>query len=716
MRLYERLLLLLPRRTTLRFFFCCLFLFPGALAAQQVTKNAFIGAKLDGGLLTIYKGDPANKELLTFIDKSYLSLKIDGLYYSNNPYGGQVGPSGALQPIDVYLSQGQTQTIRDTLRTVWKEQAFDIVQDVYPVLFSNSGVIVLSIKIVNHSSIPMSAQAQFLLDNMNSNTTGGPDSANDNPYLIHRYGYIRNWQDCPPSPIPSFYLAFEHPPTDSFLGTVGIGYVNDSFPPRPLGLMPLSLLEFGDWPSQVYYTWGPPNAADRKEFTDEAALLMGSPMGANPYMPGVTDSVTEIMRTAYGVPEWCYDHGNMFGFALYPHHLYWDPNSQTYTPNPFQVETFLFNVLPGATSHTTIRQTVGDPIRITSPQPTGLSKDTTEMQSVSAIAAGGFGDFRWTDSAIVLPTGCAASFPVDIKFDVKAGAVDTPIFFEPWECSIDVECPNPDTVAPRFQNSFAGCDSIMRDTVTVNDNYPFDLGIDSISYASPDLAPSQYSVLFSPTPAFACIKTPVKIFVHQVDTFQGGHIIFTFKDCANNVSHDTICFTVHSPIPDRTAPKFWFPASTDCHNQCTSVIVTDTDRSDTSIDRGIHFISVVSGSTFNMTASGVPPGGKYFTNIPADTIQLCVTDSMQDGKIVLLVEDSTGNYSVDSITYCTTADTHAPFDSASAFDPTGSQWHIHVTEIRPMGPRHRFRVDRTGKQRNDCSIAAAQSDRLQPDV
>src|SRR5206468_588360 len=105
----------------------------------------------------------------------------------------------------------------------------------------------------------------------------------------------------------------------------------------------------------------------------------------------------------------------------------------------------------------------------------------------------------------------------------------------------------------------------------------------------------QYSVQISPSPPYQCIKTPVKIFVHQIDTFKSGRLIFTLKDCAGNTRMDTVCFTAHSPLPDLNAPHFWpNTAGADCHTRCTDWAVTDTTISNTSIDRGIDSIAVVS--------------------------------------------------------------------------------------------------------------------------
>ncbi len=201
----------------------------GVADAQQVTQNQFVSVKEINGLLTIYKGPPANGDALTYADESFLTVEVNGLYYSDNPNAEFIGSNGNTHPPDVTLANPQTAKIKDTLRTIWQEQGFDIVQDAFPVAFTSSGVIVISVKIVNHLTNALPAQAEYLLDNFNSDA---PDSANDNPFIINRYGYIRNWQECPPNPIPSFFLAFEYAPSNVKLGTVGIGYLNDTFVPR----------------------------------------------------------------------------------------------------------------------------------------------------------------------------------------------------------------------------------------------------------------------------------------------------------------------------------------------------------------------------------------------------------------------------------------------------------------------------------------------------
>ncbi len=656
----------------------CAVVLPGTAHAQYTTKNQFVAAvETIEGLLTLYvcPAPPLSYNGLTFPEESYLTVEVNGLYYTNNP---NVDTNAAQTLPDILLTNAKTTKIADTLHTVWKEPGFEIVQNTYPVAFKSSGVIVISIKIVNQGALGIPAQAQYLLDNENSTSS----TSNDAPFTITRYGYIPNtscWQNCPPNPIPSFDLTFENPPSSGKPGTVGLGYFNDSLTPSPLGLLPPSLVQFGYWPDQVYIPWGPCPPSTR--WVDNATLMMG-PQGltATAFNAGVSDSVTEIFRTAYGTPEWCYVHGQIVGIALYPQHITWNPVTMAYTPNPFQVETFLFTADAGAAGGTTIRQTVSNPIHITSPKPTGpTNNDTTQLQTVGSIGGSGVAQVYWMDSAIVSPAPCMGSFPVDINFDVKTGNLATPTFTNSWGCSITVDCAHPDITPPKFHNSFAGCDSIFNDTITVHDDTLYDNGLKDITYTSPDLKPAQYSVTINPPPPYPCIDSSAKIFVQQLDSVHGGQVIFTFTDCANNVSMDTVCFTSRL---DLTAPRFWIDSLvTDCHAQCQEWSVTDTAKSDTSVDRGVDSIIVVSAT--NMTLSGVPVKGKYPTGTPEATFHVCVTDSLLDGTIILRANDTSHNFSFDTITYCTTPDTLPPVITAQAYNPTDSSWHIHVTETRP---------------------------------
>jgi hypothetical protein len=650
-------------------------------AQVVVTGNAFASAQVqeNNGLITLWSGQPppVGDNGLTFPGESFLTVEVNGVYYTYNP---NVGPASTPPAVD--LNFPDASHIKDTVRCIWKEEGFDIVQDVWPVQFANSGVIVISVKIVNHSSNDLPVQAQFLLDNENSTAS----NANDNPDIITNNGYLTNstfspiFQTCPPNPLPSFDLTFQNHPSAVNLLTVGAGYFDNTYTPSPIGLIPPSLVQFGYWPTMQGITFGPSSGSPG--FTDDATLIMGPSSDASSALSG--DSVTEIFRTAYGTPEWCYDHGQIVGVAMYPNHITWDQATLSYSPNPFQVQTFLFADNDGTAGNTTIRQTAGNPIHITTPKPTGATNnDTTQQQIIGTIEAGGVAIVNWTDSVIVMPAGCPSN-PVDIHFSVatNTAAGDSLTFVDnPWGCPIDVDCAHPDITPPKFHNSFAGCDSIEHDTVTVHDDTLYDTGLKDVTYTSPNLTPTQYSVTINPPPPYNCIDTSAKIFVRQVDTAHSGNVVFAFTDCAGNVSMDTICFTQHLPIPDRTPPRFWNDSYADsCHQQCQRFTITDSARSDTSIDRGLD--SLVIDSAVNMTLQNSP--GVRFWYAPGVLIdsngEVCVTDSLKDGIIILRANDTSHNFSFDTITYCTTPDTHPPVVTVSSFVPSGNSYPVLVTD------------------------------------
>jgi hypothetical protein len=645
--------------------------------AQKIfVKNQFVGAGVEtngSGLIRIYAGDPMGGRglPLTYDQTSYLTIRNDNTYYTNTgPARGGVtliGPSNINHPPDVILDNGTSVAVADTIFTTWKENGFDILQKVYPVAFTTSGAIVISISIVNHTQSPLSdVQAQYLLDNENGK--------HDDAKLLHQYGYFQNWQICPPKPMPSFCLSFENPPDSANVGVVGIGYYNDTFPPRPLGLIQPSLIEYGNWPVQSSYTWGWEPGQTGQTLADDATLMIGQRFSASSYVAGSNDSVTEIFRTAYGTPEWCFDHGNIVAFALYPQHLYWDSKTNSYTPNPFKVEAFLFNVKQSTASSVSIKQNVGSPVVIKTPNPTSPQGNQ--------ISVGGFAEAHWTDSVTISPGGCAKSFPIDIHFDVTANGVGTPIFTNPWACQIQVECPHPDTMPPAFKNAYTGCNPLMYDTATIQENNTYDLGLQSVTVSSPDLQyPADYSYTLSPAPSatppqYNCVKTPVQVFLHQIDTFKAGHIVLTHTDCAGNISRDTICFTAHAPLPDKTPPVFTQTTqNTDCHTRCTDWIITDSATTNTSIDRGIGNIVV---SSTNMTVTGTT--GIIAPSLRVDTLHICVVDTMQDGTITLKATDTSNNTSTQTITFCTTPDTKSPLFKQSSFDSKTSSYHLHVTD------------------------------------
>ncbi len=119
------------------------------------------------GLLALYKGSPADNNSLTFRGESSVTVLVNGVYYSDNTDID----STPTQPVH-HLVIPTSSKIEDTIPGVWKVQGFDIVEDAYPVAFPSSGVIVISAKIVNHTTSELPVQAQGLLDNFHSSTAG----------------------------------------------------------------------------------------------------------------------------------------------------------------------------------------------------------------------------------------------------------------------------------------------------------------------------------------------------------------------------------------------------------------------------------------------------------------------------------------------------------------------------------------------------------------
>jgi hypothetical protein len=178
--------------------------------------------------------------LLSFYQKSFLTVNINGRIYTNNVIGMNVQNDPQFAGI---LTNGINQKIRDTIRTTWyNKDGCDIIQEVYPVLLDTSGQIVMRWKVRNNTSVPIFAQAQFLLD-----LQVGID-ANDESPVLTRYGYHPIWEQYDPttSPfgIPWYFAAFENRPSDN-PGIIGAGYTQDVN--YKLGLIKPALMVIGDW-------------------------------------------------------------------------------------------------------------------------------------------------------------------------------------------------------------------------------------------------------------------------------------------------------------------------------------------------------------------------------------------------------------------------------------------------------------------------------------
>ncbi len=276
-------------------------------AQAFVTQNQFVAGLVYSGktgevtFTKVVNGNAVvaqGAKALSLQDHSYLSIMVNGVYCTNNTVPQPTlatsmlgGASHLLKP-DINLDNGTTQKIGDTIETVWHESAFDIVQDVYPVAFSNCGQIVLKVKVVNHTPSQFGTLGQYLLD-----VCAG---ANDNAYMLDQYTYEGNntWTIYN-SGAPTYYMGFETDPFALNGGTAGEGYTTDALAPGAMGLTQCSGMVFGDAKVLDTYTFGAPAAPAPSPNAIDAAVLMQWPYLNIQGNNGI-DSVTQVFRTSYG--------------------------------------------------------------------------------------------------------------------------------------------------------------------------------------------------------------------------------------------------------------------------------------------------------------------------------------------------------------------------------------------------------------------------------
>ncbi len=683
-------------------------------------------SKDGAGLIGIYLAQPSSpKNWLSYQEHSYVTVSINGKYYTNNTNIALLPTTGAVPANPTgYLQNAKISKIQDTVRTIWQPQGpnnIDIVQDVYPVFFpfSNSGQIVYRFYAVDHANGSFNVQLQFLLDvEMSGTGSGNNDTTNDNAPITTRAGYTQDWQDY--SPIPPYFIATLHPLSSSLfpgnnniLSNIGIGFNNDSLAPGPMGLMQPTKLEFVDWPTIVTgYTWGAPFPFFNHS-TDEAMLIQWPQTSVS----SGPDSVVELGRGSYGTPACgnpiCF--GNLDALVIHPDHMVWNPLSKFYSDgkSTFDLDHFPVDVIvwnPNANSEATNASATesitnsntgvaNGPVQIVSPLPAsngGYSQ--THKLSGSAVQPYGASYATWIDTVVQdLPNGlinCSTDSTYDIAVSVSANGVGQPIFINPpCACPVVVDCLQKDLIAPRFSDTIVvartNCGYAKEYKIdSIYDNLSTDQGIRSITDSiSP--SPGAITVNGIPIPIAGCPPVVGPIFLIQKDTLHTPCVTLTATDCAGNVSTKTVCFEkCLPPVPfDTLPPKFhltqrlnWnVPTDTSCGNKCSHWVVTDTVKSTLPAlqnDKGLSSISVLGGSATNMTFTlfhPVTPG------MGVDSFSVCVDDSMQDGTIIVQATDAASppNTSWDTIQYCTVADVVSP--RISDVSVTGG-WNVHVTD------------------------------------
>jgi hypothetical protein len=643
---------------------------------------------------------------------SYLTVNVNGNYYTNNQ---NLVLSGRGMPLPTYptafLNNGKTSYTgpnKDTIETIWEPQgpnAFEIIQDIYTVEFPivGSGQVVYRFSVKDLQNEPVAAQAQFLLD-VDLGITG---SENDAAPITTRYGYLTSQVTSYPNSItpyiPPYFIATLQPvDSGSFPLLMAEGYTNDSLAPEPMGLTEPSLIAYVNWPDVVHdsgYTWGFP-ALDIAD--DEALLFQWPSSGAD---SGQTMVLASFSYGSAACTPICL--GSLDAMLVHPEHIVWSPAINSYVPNHFPVDGIVWNTNAQNASTASGTQTITNsvtnaangPVKIVSPLPTTNNGYTqthilTSLGAPGAIAEHGYASISWEDTVLAsVLTNCSTDSIYNIAFSLAAGGVPAPTCFAgTYVCPIEVDCQQKDLTPPRHSTHLTvgnvnSCGNYKEYLDSVYDDSTTDEGLQSISWV---VTPNANAVKVDTGTHTSCTNVKVPITVTQIDTIQAPCVYFTFKDCASppNISYDTICFgRCLPPVPFDTLPprirllnryndNFRDTTNFPCEFQCSEWVVTDSVEEllpGLQRDGGLDSIVVISASnmSFNLLHP-VTPGMKE------DTFTVCVTDSLEDGSIIIRAVDSADNSSMDTMTYCTMADVTPPVLAVDLLQ--AGQWPVSVSD------------------------------------
>jgi hypothetical protein len=519
-----------------------LLIFTVATHAQNLTtSNAFVSAAVQPS--TGWLGISAPGHPLSNANHSYLSLIIDGKYYTNNNSGPglitqTLGGAASVHSPDVSLLGGASIKRGDTIITDWNEGTFDIQQRVYPVAFRASGQIVLSVRIVNHGTSPMSVMgSQYIVDLRLDNV--------DAPSVVERNAYDGAKTHVPSPGSASLYAAF----FSTFTNLSSAGFTNDSFPPAHMGLTPCSAFAIVDWPNASGFTYGIDGTAAGSTTLDNAALMQWPSKS----VPGASlnDSTTvELFRTSYGTEEFCKCFGNAVAINVYPTAQKYSFASRTYSPNPLPVLSLVFNAQSSAISNLRVTHSVTSPMRVVSGG-TVAQNGLSATYHLASLAPNDMHDFLWRDSTA---SGADGNYAMDFNLTGQG-------YSGSWDC-----------LQPRVQS---GCD------VKVDTSFPILVGAPTVhvlsrtgSYDGSDCNARQITlrafdtgsrhstvsvtaevaqnmrVLVPPT------KQATDTIVYDVDVIDSmldGLTVVAIRDTIGNTIRDTVRYCT---IPDSHAPTF----------------------------------------------------------------------------------------------------------------------------------------------------------------
>lgn len=654
-----------------------------SFANKMTTQNQYVQGEVDdAGKVVWYVFEPGGRYPISYNpsnSESFLTVQIDGKYYTNSDIGPQL-PRPAdfnlngFSPVNTRLLS-VARDGKDTIRTTWKIGSLDLIQDIYPFEFEKSGQIVIRVRVQNHGNVPASVAAQYLLD---------IDVDNDKAKVLTRWGYSPNWnqyQDPPAPPtnsVPWFFMGFKDPLPGGAGGKSSTGYLDK----REEGLIKPWRVTIGDWNDLVNWTWGPPTPIPNQEYKDDAILMEWPAAGIPPANSNGTPGVGELLRTSYGSGEFEICTGQLMTISFYPHRLKCR-GSAAYDPNPFELESLVFNVNESITaSAVKVNLHVTDPLTILGPgTPRNGGKDDEQAPASGAIMPLGVTDLTWQLQASIVKN-CSQDLDANLSLTATAQGINPPVMNE-CEMPIKIECCDQDTIAPRFLR-FQG--SLLDSSFHVHDSLTTDKGLKDITWNVSAGLPGNFTITVTPPkPIVACPKSDYLVDVQQIDSTQGGCIDFAFSDCDGNVSYRTICFSAHPRPnqPDTARPVIkqigWYHWPTinnllDSTKRCSAQLDTFLVTDNAAADRGLQKVSVL-GTPTNMTFFMLP----FTVGTGAAGFSVAVVDSMLDGAIDVVAQDVAGHTDTAHITYCTIPDTLAPKIDYSALSPTYS-WHVVVTD------------------------------------
>ena len=562
----------------------------GYLTVSDGHVEADVNRSDGWGLLDLYYFDmTGTRQRLTFSNFSYLTVEVNGDFFTNDSYltSGMDWETG--ENVDVqYLNNATNVKINDTIESTWLigTNGFAIIQEVYPVHFSNSGQIVYRWFIRNDSNRALSAQGQFLLDLETSDNSG----ANDNPKITTREGYNESngqdfWHNF--QRLPPYFLTSEYDIcTKSFPGMIAAGYTVDDFAPVAMGLIKPSLMANVDFKEYSALgnpptVWGFPQSFEGTPMSNDNALVFQWP--ATSVAPNAT---VEIGCGSYGTAPCDVCFGNLDATLLHPDHIVW--NGTSYVPNHFPVEEIIWNSNSLATATRAVAtQTIsnaasglGGPVRIVSQPSLGVISGGSASAD-STIQECGVSHVTWEDTVLQnVLLDCNTDSLYNISLSLNASGVGMPIFpGGACLCPILVDCQTTPDTTPGIPNitvlnrsgSFDGsiCNARVIDAQATDPRMCAPCFVKSVSAIQ--LQNMKFSVIDSSSWKFR---------LSVIDSMQNGSATVVAVDNEVGVS-DTATFT-YCTIPDTHAPKLVVSSDDSC--SCERISISDNQAWDRGLD------------------------------------------------------------------------------------------------------------------------------------